>query len=130
MPSPSSSPPVISYELRVGSNDPVTNIVDLPPSALIAHLQRAVFAANSNKLSDRDYTDLDVYPPGSSIEQLGVTVKPAEAEDSIESLLPGPDVTDRRKRRIIVIARPLPSIAGVQGQHSMPHAVHTSQHMT
>lgn len=77
----------------------------MPPSAPILHLHRAVLADNSNSvLRGYDRTLLDVYPPGSSIEQLGIYFKPLDAEDSIESVLPGREVTDRNKRRLIIVA--------------------------
>ena len=89
----------------------------------IADLRRAVFAANANKQSGRDYTDLDVYPPGST----GWTDRSAAAdpEDEIERLLPEPDITDRHKRRFVVIVRPLPSVgAAAVGQSSHSHTAH------
>jgi hypothetical protein len=102
--------PTIFHELRIGSNDPVSS---------------AVFADNANKVRGRVYTDLDIDPPVCSIQQLdvSVTIRPAEAEDAIESLLTGPEVTDRC---ITLIAPPLPSIGGVQGQiHPMTDESYT-----
>jgi hypothetical protein len=115
-----SSPPMISYELRDGSNDPVTSAVELPSSAPILHLQRAVLAENRGLLPPNyPHALLDVYPPGSSIEQLGVTIKPAKARHSIASVLS--KATGADDDTLVVIARPLPSIAGVQGQLASHH---------
>ena len=85
--------------------------MELLPSALILHLQQAVFAANVNKLRGRDYTDLDVYSPGSS--SLGASV-PARPRDSIASVLAKATVAD--DDTLIIVARPLPPAAGVQGE--------------
>ena len=111
---------VVAYELRDGSNGYASlagSAVELPPSALILHLQQAVFAANVNKLRGRDYTDLDVYSPGSSSDVLSDHSLARDPEDPISSLLPAPEERDRNKRRIIIVARPLPATAGVaQGE--------------
>jgi hypothetical protein len=118
--SAASSPPMISYELRDGRNDPVTSAVELPSSAPILHLQRAVLAENRGLLPPNyPHALLDVYPPGSSIEQLSVTIKPAKARDSIASVLS--KATGADDDTLVVIARPLPSIAGVQGQLASHH---------
>jgi hypothetical protein len=122
--SAASSPPMISYELRDGSNGNASlaapNIVRLPPSALINELQQAVLADNRGLLPPNyPLTLLDVYPPGSSIEQLSVTIKPAKARDSIASVLS--KATGADDDTLVVIARPLPSIAGVQGQLASHH---------
>ena len=90
--------------------------MELPPSALILHLQQAVFAANVNKLRGRDYTDLDVYSPGSSSDVLSDHSLARDPEDPISSLLPAAEERDRSKRRLIIVARPLPPAAGVQGE--------------
>ena len=111
------STPFIAYELRDGSNGYASlagSAVELPPSALILHLQQAVFAANVNKLRGRDYTDLDVYPPGSS--SLGASV-PARPRDSIASVLAKATVAD--DDTLIIVARPLPATAGVHGEQRL-----------
>ena len=116
---------VVAYDLLVGSNAQARltppSIVRLPPYALIIDLQQAVFAANANTLRGRDYTSLDVYPPGST----DWTDRDAavDAEDDIARLLPEPDVTDRRLRRFVVVVRPLPSFGAARGQSSL-----SSQH--
>ena len=117
---------VVAYDLRDGSNGNASlappNIVELPPSARISHLQQAVLAGNEGLLPPKyPYTLLDVYPPGST----GWTDRSAaaDAEDDVGPLLPGPDITDRRRRRFTVVARPLPSFGGARGQPShSPHA--------
>ena len=109
----------ISYELRDGSNSYASlafALVQLDSMLPIDELRRAVFAANANKLRGRDYTDLDAYPPGSSGDELSDHSLARDPEDSISSLLPAPEERDRNKRRIIVVARPLPPTAGVQGE--------------
>ena len=117
-PAPAASTSFIAYDLRDGSNANASlappNIVELPTSALISHLQQKVFDANTNKLRGLDYTDLDVYPPGST--DWTDRSAAADAEDGIVRLLPAPDITDRGRRRFIVIARPLPSFGDTHGQ--------------
>ena len=111
---------VVAYELRDGSNGYASlagSAVELPPSALILHLQQAVFAAARALLPERySYLALDVYPPGSSGDVLSRPNAARDPEDPISSLLPAPEERDRNKRRIIIVARPLPSTAGVQGE--------------
>jgi hypothetical protein len=117
------SPAVISYELR----DDRSPIVVLASDSLstdgiasVADLRRKVFAANEGLLPPKyPYALLDVYPPGSSIEQLGFTIKPANARHSIASVLS--KATGADDDTLVVIARPLPSIAGVQGQLASHH---------
>ena len=87
----------------------------LGPTDIIGDLQQAVFAAARALLPERySYLALDVYPPGSSDDDL--SKQGAHPEDPISSLLPAPEERDRNKRRIIIIARPLPATAGVQGE--------------
>ena len=128
----SSSPPVpaaaaaaaptqyIAYELRDGSNGYASlavDGVDLLPSASIRDLRRAVFAAARARLPERyDYLALDVYPPGSSSDVLSDHSLARDPEDAISSLLPAPEEQDRIKRRVIIVARPLPPTGGVQGE--------------
>ena len=117
---------VVAYDLRDGSNGNASltppNIVELPPSARISHLQQAVFAAARALLPERySYLGLDVYPPGST----DWTDRSAavDAEEELAQLLPAPHITDRSQRRFIVIARPPPSFGGARGQSShLPHA--------
>ena len=109
----------IAYDLRDGSNANASltppSVVRLPPSALIIDLQQAVFAANEGLLPPKyPYTLLDVYPPGST--DWTDRSSAADAEDDIVRLLPASDITDRGRRRFIVIARPLPSFGGARGQ--------------
>ena len=108
----------IAYELRDGSNvyATITSLVWMDTTRLIHELQKAVFAANANKLRGRDYTDLDVYPPGSSSDVLSDHSLARDPEDAISSLLPAPEEQDRIKRRVIIVARPLPPTGGVQGE--------------
>ena len=114
----------IAYDLRDDSNLNVLLASDaLPREAIVsvADLRRAVFDANANKLRGSDPTDLDVYPPGST--DWTDRSAAADAEEDIAQLLPEPDITDRRARRFIVIARPLPSFGDARGQ-----SPHSSQH--
>jgi hypothetical protein len=120
------STPFIAYDLRDGSNGYASlaiDGVDLLPSASIRDLRRAVFAANANKLRGRDYTDLDVYPPGSSDVELSNRGAARDPEDPISSLLPAAEERDRNKRRIIIVARPLPAAAVVQGERASHHTM-------
>ena len=110
----------ISYELRDGSNSYASlafALVQLDSMLPIDELRRAVFAAARARLPERyDYLALDVYPAGSSSDELSDHSLARDPEDSISSLLPAPEERDRNKRRIIVVARPLPPTAGVQGE--------------
>ena len=114
------STPFIAYDLRDGSGNvslAPPNVVRLPPSALISDLQQAVFDAARLRLPERyDYLALDVYPPGSSGDVLSDHSLARDPEDAISSLLPAAEEQNRIKRRIIIVARPLPSTAGVQGE--------------
>ncbi len=68
-PAPAASTSFIAYDLRDDSNRDIVLASDaLPREAIVsvADLRRAVFDANTNKLRGLDYTDLDVYPPGST----------------------------------------------------------------
>ena len=115
------STPFIAYELRDGSNGYASlagSAVELPPSALILHLQQAVFAAARALLPERySYLALDVYPPGSS--DVDLSKEGADPEDPISSLLPAAAEQDRKRRRIIIVARPLPATAGVHGEQRL-----------
>ena len=116
---PAASIPFIPYDLRDASNGYAllaAGTAELDPALHIDKLRQAVFAANANKLRDRDYTDLDVYPPGSSDVDLSNHGAARDFEDPISSLLPATEVRDRNRRRIIIVARPLPPTAGVQGE--------------
>ena len=107
----------ISYELRDGSNSYASlafALVQLDSMLPIDELRRAVFAANANKLRGRDYTDLDAYPPGSSGDVLFVRDRVARPRDSIASVLAKATVAD--DDTLIIVARPLPATAGVQGE--------------
>ncbi len=72
----------------------------------VADLRRAVFASNDKKLSDRNYTDLDVYPPGSSESDLSDRSRAARPRDSIASVLSRATTADDS---LIVVARPMPA---------------------
>jgi hypothetical protein len=108
----------VAYELRdeVRRNEVVASD-SLPCGQMmsVADLRRAVFAANDKKLSDRNYTDLDVYPPGSSDVELSVHDRAARPRDSIASVLARATTADDT---LIVVARPLPATAGVQGERA------------
>ena len=116
-PSPASVAPliVVPYDLRDGT-DPypalATDIVRLPPSALISDLKRAVFEANANTLRGRDYTQLDVYPPGNTEWTARSPAKPRDTIASVPTRVAAPDDT------FVVVARPLPSFGGARGQSS------------
>ena len=115
------STPFIAYDLRDGSGNvslAPPNVVRLPPSALISDLQQAVFDAARLRLPERyDYLALDVYPPGSS--DVDLSKEGADPEDPISSLLPAAAEQDRKRRRIIIVARPLPATAGVHGEQRL-----------
>ena len=112
--------PFISYELRDASNgytSLASALVRMDTLLPIDELRQAVFAAARALLPERySYLALDVYPPGSSSDALSDHSLARDPEDSISSLLPAPEERDRNKRRIIVVARPLPPTAGVQGE--------------
>ena len=114
---------VVAYDLRDGSNGNASlappNIVELPPSARISHLQQAVLAGNEGLLPPKyPYTLLDVYPPGST--DWADRSAAAKARSTIASLLPHAAEADDT---FVVIARPLPSFGGARGQPShSPHA--------
>jgi hypothetical protein len=108
---------VIAYDLRDGSNANVSltppSVVRLHPSALIIDLQQAVLASNANTLRGHDYTQLDVYHPGSTDwTDRSAAAKP---RSTVASLLPQADGADDT---FVVIARPLPSFGGARGQSS------------
>jgi hypothetical protein len=110
---------VVAYDLRDSSNayaSLASATVEMNPAVRIDKLRESVFAANANTLRGRDYTQLDVYPPGST--DWTDRCAAADAEDDIGPLLPGPDITDRRRRRFTVVARPLPSFGGARGRSS------------
>ena len=116
---PAASTPFIAYELRDASNgyaSLASALVQMDATLPIDKLREAVFAANDKKLSDRNYTDLDVYPPGSSDVDLSVHSAARDPEDPISSVLPAAEEKDRKKRRVIIVARPLTAAAGVQGE--------------
>ena len=120
----------IAYELRDDSNRDVVLASDsLPHDRIvsIADLRRAVFAANDKKLRDRNYTDLDVYPPGST-DWTGRS-SAAKPRATVASLLPQADGADDT---FVVIARPLPSFGGARGQssHSPQRALHVMRPCT
>ena len=109
----------IAYDLRDGSGDGYESLaidgVDLLPSRSIRDLRLAVFDAARALLPERySHLKLDVYPPGSSDGDL--SKQGADPEDPISSLLPAAEEQDRKKRRIILVARPLPPTTGVQGE--------------
>ena len=113
------STPFIAYDLRDGSNADASlapaNIVELPPSARISHLQQAVFDAARALLPERySYLNLDVYPPGSSNVDLSARNRAARPRDSIASVLAKASVAD--DDTLIIVARPLPATAGIQGE--------------
>ena len=109
------STPFIAYDLRDGSNSFASlaaGTVELNLALRIDKLREAVFAAARALLPERySYLALDVYPPGSS--DLGASV-PARPRDSIASVLAKATVAD--DDTLIIVARPLPSTAGVQGE--------------
>ena len=114
-------PLVVAYDLRDGTNANATllvsNIVRLPPSALVSDLQQAVLAATEGLFPPKyPYALLDVHPPG-SVDWSNRSAA-ADAEDDIARLLPAPDITDRSQRRFIVIARRLPSFGGAARDQS------------
>ena len=83
----------------------------------IDQLREAVFAAARALLPERySYLALDVYSPGSSSDVLSDHSLARDPEDPISSLLPAAEERDRSKRRLIIVARPLPPAAGVQGE--------------
>ena len=89
----------------------------LGPTDIIGDLQQAVFAAARALLPERySHLALDVYPPGSSSDALSDHGLARDPEDPISSLLPAAEERDRSKRRIIIVARPLPPTTGVQGE--------------
>ena len=130
--SPSTAPPAasaasngyVAYDLRDASNgyaSLASALVRMDTLLPIDELRQAVFAANSNKLRGRDYTDLDVYPPGSSKVDLSVRDRAARPRESIASVLrratpPDDDI-------LIIVARPLPPTGGVQGELPPAHCV-------
>ena len=114
------STPFIAYDLRDGSNSFASlaaGTVELDLALRIDKLREAVFAAARALLPERySYLALDVYPPGSSGDVLSRPNAARDPEEPISSLLPAPEERNRNKRRIIIVARPLPSTAGVQGE--------------
>ena len=82
----------------------------------IDELRQAVFAAARARLPERyDYLALDVYPPGSSDVELSVHDRAARPRDSIASVLARATTADDT---LIVVARPMPATAGVQGERA------------
>jgi hypothetical protein len=121
------STPFIAYDLRDGSNGGdgceslASALVRMDPSLPIDELRKAVFDVARARLPERyDYLALDVYPPGSSSDVLSDHDLARDPEDPISSLLPAAGEQDRKKRRIILVARPLPPTAGVQGEQHRP----------
>jgi hypothetical protein len=111
------STPSVAYELRDESNSYKVSASGSLPSdhiASVADLRRVVFTANINKLRGRDYTDLDVYPPGSSEPDVSDSSRAARPRHSIASVLAHASVAD--DDTLIIVARPLPATAGVQGE--------------
>ena len=109
---------VVAYELRdeVRRNEVLASD-SLPCGQMVsvADLRRAVFAANEKKLRGRDYTDLDVYPPGSNDDVLADHSRAARPRDSIAIVL-AKATAAAGDDTLIIIARPLPAAAGGQGQ--------------
>ena len=106
---------VVAYELRIESREPVAGVQRLGPTDIIGDLQQAVFAAARARLPERyDYLALDVYPPGSSDVDLSVHDRAAQPRDPIASVLAKATAAD--DDTLIVVARPLPPTAGVQGE--------------
>ena len=90
-------------------------LVRIDPLLPIDELRQAVFAAARARLPERyDYLALDVYPPGSSDVDLSVRDRAARPRDSIASVLARATTAD--DDTLIIVARPLPPTAGVQGE--------------
>jgi hypothetical protein len=119
------STPFIAYDLRDDESNGYASLaagtVELDWAVRIDKLREAVFAANSNKLRGIDYTDLYVYPPGSSDVDLSNRRAARDPEDPISSVLPSTEERDRNKRRVIIVAWRLPPTAGVQGERASHH---------
>ena len=115
------STPFIAYDLRDGSNSYASlaaGTVELDLALRIDKLREAVFAVARARLPERySYLALDVYPPGSS--DVDLSKEGADPEDPISSLLPAAAEQDRKRRRIIIVARPLPATAGVHGEQRL-----------
>jgi hypothetical protein len=76
-----------------------------------------VFAAARALLPERySYLTLDVYPPGSSDGDLSLRDRCARPRDSIASVLAKATTAD--DDTLIIVARPLPATAGVQGERA------------
>ena len=112
------STPFIAYELRDASNGYASLALPRgvgPGHCRIDELRQAVFAAaRASCLSRYDYSHLDVYPPGSSDVDLSVRDRAARPRDSIASVLARATAAD--DDTLIIVARPLPPTAGVQGE--------------
>ena len=115
------STPSIAYDLRDASNgyaSVASALVRMDATLPIDQLREAVFAAARALLPERySYLALDVYPPGSS--DVDLSKEGADPEDPISSLLPAAAEQDRKRRRIIIVARPLPATAGVHGEQRL-----------
>jgi hypothetical protein len=119
---PTPSPPstrFIAYELRYGGEFPASALVPMDPSLPIDQLRQAVFAAAGGLLPERySYLALDVYPPGSSSDVLSDHDRAVRPRDSIASVLDRATTPD--DDTLILVARPLPPTAGVQGEKHRP----------
>jgi len=87
----------------------------MDPLLPIDKLREAVFTAARALLPDRySYLKLDVYPPGTGDADLSVHDRAARPRDSIASVLTRATTAD--DDTLIIVARPLPPTAGVQGE--------------
>ncbi len=116
------STPFIAYDLRDGSSNSYASLaagtVELDLALRIDKLREAVFAVARARLPERyDYLALDVYPPGSSHSDLSARNGAARPRDSIASVLAR--ATAAEEDTLIIVARPLPPTAGVQGEQRL-----------
>ena len=124
MAAPAAAPALVpfSYQLRDGSKADfpplAADVVELSSVALISHLRRAVLKDNKSLLpQDYPHTLLAVYPPGSAATEWSNPVAAVDAVKSVASVVAPEDGTEQT---LVVIARPLPSPVGAQGQGQYP----------